>query len=105
MDYDEQGGTRNYCVEFHRERFGYSGDGLWYWVHIQFIDLAPADPEEVTVTVTADWRKGADEIGGFTLPIEHYPSPISLDPAAIQRAIEIMLTDLRRELGDRRSRA
>jgi hypothetical protein len=103
MEYDEESGTRNYCVEFRRERFGYSGDGLYYWVHIQRNDPSANqfDQDDITVTVDADWRN-AGEIGRFKLAIDHHPSPISLDPAAIQQAIEIMLTDLRREMGKQR---
>jgi hypothetical protein len=106
MHYNEEGGTRNYCVEFHRDRFGHSGDGLWYWVHIQLIDSVAngVDQDHVEVTVTADWRQSR-EIASFAVPTEHNPSPISLDPAVIQRAIEFMLSDIRRELGNRRSRA
>jgi hypothetical protein len=106
MEYDEEGGRRNYYVEFRRERFGYTGDGLWYSVHIQLNDPSATnfDRDNITVTVDADWRRGG-EIGRFKLAIGHHPSPISLDPAAIQQAIEIMLADLSRELGKKRPKA
>ncbi len=101
IDYDEMGQTRNYCLALKPSRGNRGEPSLKGWVHIKMD--THADEWIVTVTVEAGFRKYED-IGSFTLPVQRYPSPVWLDPAAIRRALRdtILPTVSRYRAHDRR---
>ena len=85
--------TRNYGVQIDSSVLPVTCGWVCYWVRIGQFDVTP----EVEVDVVDLWQKFGSIIGSFTLSYVDLPSPMSLDPAAVSRAIgEIILPHLRR---------
>lgn len=92
--------TRNYHIRINDDVVPYITSGVVsYWVRIGAFDTT----QEVQVAVDDVWHEFGRRIGSFTLSYKDLPSPMSLDPAAVSRAIgEIILPHLRRHCPEAR---
>ena len=87
LDYDEEDGTRNYCLDL---RSMGATDEAWYRVRIGLIERLCQS--EVEVSVQAGHRAD-EEIGRFRLDTRRFGSPLSIDPEAMRLAMDIVVAD------------